>query len=249
MTPPHVMARVQTSPVGAVLYDGSGGLDRVPEEWFEAAFWRGRGAVLAEAPGRGAVLFVRHGEEIWALRHYLRGGLVARFVEDHYFWLGLERTRAFREWRLLAELCERGLPVPRPVAARVQRRGLSYRSDLITAYLPNTRSLASVMSDAEPSAERWLDIGRMLRRFHDHGVQHPDLTAHNILLGADNKVFLVDFDNCRLRRPGPWSERGLSRLQRSLRKIALETGTSFDEQAWKVLESGYRGAPVHDERA
>jgi hypothetical protein len=31
-------------------------------------------------------------------------------------------------------------------------------------------------------------------------------------------------------------------LQRSLRKVALETGTQFDTEAWVALSRGYEGA-------
>ena len=95
--------RVVPTNDGALIYDG-----RLKEparpEWFDRAHWQQRGAVELETSGRGAVLIVAHGEETWVLRHYLRGGFVARFIEDHYLWLGAERTRAFREWRLLRKL-------------------------------------------------------------------------------------------------------------------------------------------------
>jgi 3-deoxy-D-manno-octulosonic acid kinase len=79
----------------------------------------------------------------------------------------------------------------------------------------------------------------MLRAVHDHGVDHPDLTAHNILLDPRGVVFLVDFDNANVRPPGRWRRAGVERLRRSLRKVALETGTEFDPAAWRELEAGY----------
>ena len=54
-------------------------------------------------------------------------------------------------------------------------------------------------------------------------------------------MFLVDFDNAKLRSPGSWQRAGLARLERSLRKVALETGTRFDEAGWQQLLSGYTG--------
>ncbi|HEX7079937.1 MAG TPA: 3-deoxy-D-manno-octulosonic acid kinase [Gammaproteobacteria bacterium] len=207
---------------------------------FDEAYWQREGRRLDERTGRGSVLVLDRGDEKWVLRHYRRGGIVARFIDDHYLWTGLERTRSFREWRLLARLHAAGLPAPRPVAARVRREGLIYRADIITAYLPDTRPLSALLHDGTPVAERWRSIGRMLRAFHDRGVDHPDLTAHNILLGADGRVFLVDFDNARLREPGGWRDAGLARLERSLRKVALETGTRFDAEGWRLLEEGYR---------
>ena len=60
----------------------------------------------------------------------------------------------------------------------------------------------------------------MVRAMHEHGVDHPDLTAHNILLDARGRLFLVDFDNAHLKPPGPWRRAGVERLKRSLRKVA-----------------------------
>jgi 3-deoxy-D-manno-octulosonic acid kinase len=224
-----------------VLYDAAaaGVTDAGVEHWFDREHWRDAGTPLSETTGRGAVVVVDHGAEKWVLRHYNRGGFVARFVEDHYVWTGLERTRAFREWRLLARLFALGLPVPRPVAARVARRGLLYRADIATRYLPGTRPLSAIL-DEDAGVDAWPAIGAMVRAFHDCGVDHPDLTAHNILLGPEGTVFLVDFDNARVRPPGRWQEAGLARLQRSLRKVALETGADFDSGGWRLLGEAYR---------
>ena len=210
-------------------------------DWFDPREWRRAGAVAIETSGRGEVLIVEHGGETWVLRHYRRGGLVARVIDDHYFWLGAERTRAFREWRLLRKLRAASLPVPNPVAAHVYRTGVIYTADIITSYLPGTRKLSWFIAQGRAPADGWRRIGAMIRAVHDHGVDHPDLTAHNVLLDDVGNTFLVDFDNAELKPPGPWQLQGLERFNRSLRKVALETGTDFDAGAWRELEAGYRG--------
>jgi 3-deoxy-D-manno-octulosonic acid kinase len=209
---------------------------------FDGDFVQRESRPLDERTGRGAVRVIDRGGEKWVLRHYHRGGAVARLVEDHYLWTGLDRARSFREWRLLAWLAGLGLPAPRPVAARVLRRGLAYQADIVTRYLPDTRPLSAFLDDGRPLDGLWRDIGRMVRAFHDQGVHHPDLTAHNILLDSSGRTFLVDFDNARLKPPGAWREAGIARLERSLRKVALETGSEFDQQGWRLLETGYRSA-------
>jgi 3-deoxy-D-manno-octulosonic acid kinase len=232
-------ANVVVTGADAVLYDAR--LTEPAEaSWFEHAHWRDSGAVALETAGRGSVLVVTRGAERWVLRHYHRGGLVARFIDDHYLWLGLERTRAFREWRLLRRLRDAGLPVPNPVAARVHRTGPIYTADILTTYLPDTRKLSAYLADGAAPAHCWAGIGRMVRSIHDHGVDHPDLTAHNILLDARGQLYLVDFDNARERASGAWQRQGVERLQRSLRKVALQTGTEFDSAAWAELEDAYR---------
>ena len=39
--------------------------------------------------------------------------------------------------------------------------------------------------------------------------------------------------------PGEWRRLGMERFNRSLRKVALETGTQFDPAAWAEIEAGY----------
>jgi 3-deoxy-D-manno-octulosonic acid kinase len=183
---------------------------------------------------------LEHGGETWVLRHYHRGGVVARFVYDHYLWTGLQRSRPFREWRLLARLHELGLPAPRPIAARVARQGPIYQADIVTSFISGTRPLSAFLRDGDVADDQWIGIGTMLSDFHRHGVDHPDVTAHNILL-AGRAAFLVDFDNAKLRPTGRWARAGLARLERSLRKVALETGTQFDARAWQLLSAAYGG--------
>jgi 3-deoxy-D-manno-octulosonic acid kinase len=211
--------------------------------WFDAAQWRRAGAVALETSGRGEVLIVAQGDETWVLRHYRRGGIVARFVDDHYLWLGEDRARAFREWRLLRKLRAAGLPVPNPVAAHLYRTGIIYTADIITSYLPQTRKLSWFIEQGRVPPDCWRRIGALIRSVHDHGVDHPDLTAHNILLDESGNEFLVDFDNAHEKALGPWRRAGLERFNRSLRKVALETGTDFDAAAWAEVEAGYAEPP------
>ena len=225
-----------------VLYD-SGRVTRISENWFQESYWRTEDKVVGEASGRGSVVFVRHDDHTWVLRHYHRGGFVGRFIRDRYLWRGIEQTRAFREWRLLSELSERNLPVPAPIAARVRRFGVSYTADLITEYLSNTRSFESILDDGDACLEQWEIIGRTLRRFHDQGVNHPDLNVRNILIDGEKRVYLIDFDKGEIRGAGSWRHSNLRRLKRSLRKVALETGTAFDSHGWRALQHGYQAAP------
>jgi 3-deoxy-D-manno-octulosonic acid kinase len=221
-----------------VIYDA----DRFQEcdpRWFDADYYRANGAALHSTTGRGGVLLLERPDETWVLRHYHRGGFVAKLVYDHYLWTGQDRNRAFREWRLLARMQSLGLPAPRPIAARVVRAGPLYQADIVTRLIPDTQPLSTVIRAATVVDEQWLAVGAMLRAFHRHGVDHPDLTAHNVLLGTRPSVFLVDFDNARLRPPGPWSRLGVARFERSLRKVALETGTEFDARAWQLVRHAY----------
>lgn len=225
---------------GAMLYDASC-CGQPDERLFERDRWRSQGALEESAGGRGTVAFIRDGERRWVLRHYRRGGLVAKLLGDNYLWTGADRTRAFREWRLLRELRAAGLPVPEPVAARYERSGLFYRADLITAELPTRRTLTHALSAGPLDPATWHAVGSCVGRLHARGVHHADLNAHNLLLGHDGTVYVLDFDRGRIRPRGAWEQAVLERLQRSLRKVtATMPAGRFDEAAWQDLLQGLK---------
>jgi 3-deoxy-D-manno-octulosonic acid kinase len=225
---------------GAMLYDASC-LGQPDPEVFDLEHWRARGALDAQPGGRGSIAFVHtlQGQR-WVLRHYHRGGMVANLLGDRYFWTGASRTRAFREWRLLRRLRDWGLRVPQPVAARYRRDGLCYRADLLTVELPVRRTLAQAVNEAALPDARWTAVGRAIGALHRHGVQHADLNAHNLLLGAaDDEVYVLDFDRGRIRSRGAWEARVLARLHRSLQKVTRELPAGrFVESNWRALLAG-----------
>jgi 3-deoxy-D-manno-octulosonic acid kinase len=227
---------------GAMLYDASR-CGQPDEGIFALESWRERGVLEETAGGRGTVAFVHDGSRRWVMRHYCRGGLAARLLDDRYLWTGADRTRAFREWRLLRELRASGLPVPAPVAARYQRSGPFYRADLITEELPTRRTLAGALASAPLAAARWRDVGQCIGRLHAHGVHHADLNAHNLLLGDDGTVYVLDFDRGRIRARGEWEQAVLERLQRSLRKVTASLPPDrFHEADWQALLLGLKDA-------
>lgn len=228
-------------------------------DWFNPQHWITRGAVIARHTGRGAAIGFECEGRRYLLRHYLRGGLIAALSAERYLWLGESRTRPLAELKLNLRLHADELPVPRPVAVRYAQSGLGYTADIITEYLPDTRTLAACLAEADLGLPTWAAIGRTIRRFHDWGLDHADLNAHNILLRGPDEVFLIDFDKARLRRhatlrteedallqsrhrhsPGLWADANLARLRRSL--DALEDGRAeqrFDDTQWQCLVTAW----------
>jgi len=236
------LERIATE-TGAILYDPSR-LDHPTPADFDPAALAAAGRVTGTATGRGSAWFVagRPGAAAAVLRHYRRGGWIARLVADRYLWHGEEATRAFRELRLLAALEALGLPAARPVAARYLRAGVGYRADLLTLEIPGARPLAARLGDGLSPA-LWRRIGATIRDFHEAGVRHADLNARNVLLDANEAVHLIDFDRGALAPAGPWRERNLERLRHSLLKLG--GGAAADPPGWAELLAGYR-APRSD---
>jgi 3-deoxy-D-manno-octulosonic acid kinase len=225
----------------AMLYDASR-MDQPGFDAFERGYWRGRGVLEEVSGGRGTVAFVHDADHRWVLRHYRRGGFVARFVDDAYLYTGAARTRAHAEFRLLRRLREWNLPVPVPVAARYERAGLAYRADLITEELPTRLTLSRALESGPLEPTAWHAIGCCIARLHVRGVQHADLNANNLLLGADGAAYVLDFDRGRIRARGAWEGRVLARLHRSLAKVAsgLPAGR-FGDAEWRRLLDGVAG--------
>jgi 3-deoxy-D-manno-octulosonic acid kinase len=224
---------------GAMLYDASRARN-FNAAWFDPGYWGSRGELDGVARGRGTTHFVRGRDRRLVLRHYRRGGLISRLAADRYLWRGEEKTRPFEEWAITYRLHRAGLPVPAPIAARYVREGRTYRGDIITERLPTVGSLVECLSLGALSIVTWISVGRCIRRFHDFGVCHADLNAHNVLLSEDS-VYLVDFDRCQLRRAGLWRDANLVRLRRSLEKVTYGLPAErFSEADWHALLDGYR---------
>ncbi len=224
---------------GRMLYDTSRTSNFSPE-FFDPEYWRKHDAIDGTARGRGTTWFIRAGDAGFVLRHYRRGGLVAKISKDRYWFRSEMETRSFAEWFLTYHLHRAGLPVPAPIAARFRRDGMFYTADLITQRIENSESLAARLLQGPLSLTQWVAIGRCIRRFHDAGVYHADLNAHNVLLAPDS-VYIIDFDRGTLRKRGWWADTTLVRLYRSLEKVTLLAAPdSFTDQDWHTLLAGYR---------
>lgn len=226
-----------------MLYDPSQGgnfVAELRERAFDIDYWQTQQALRGAARGRGNTWFFNVGGRDHALRHYRRGGLIAKFSADRYLHLGLERARPVREFLLTQMLHAAGLPVPAVVAARVERRGVFYCGDLITQRLPDVATLAERLGKGDLTRECWHELGKMLARFHDFGLDHADLNAHNVLSDALGSWWLIDFDRGQRRQRGLWCDDNLVRLRRSILKISFNSGGVFGEHDWGALLAGYR---------
>lgn len=207
--------RVAGGGYGSILSDASIAR-QVEHGWFEPGHW-GDAAQPVDTGGRGGAWFVEGPFGHAVLRHYLRGGLVARLSRDLHLWRGSNRVRSFMEFRLLRELRRDGLPVPAPVAACYVRRGAFYRAAILVERLRGVRSLADLAAAGEAP---WQQAGELIARCHRGGLDHVDLNAHNILFGEDGQGWMIDLDRCRKRLPETgWRSRNLARLERSLLKL------------------------------
>ena len=189
--------------------------------WFDPAWWRQRDAVAAEFAGRGRTLAVEGSFGQGVLRIYQRGGLVRHLIRDRYLFLGQDRVRSFREWRVLRELWQAGFPVPEPLAAASRRTGPAYRAALLTKRIPGAVTLAERLARSPLAPHDWSRLGRTLSGFFEAGLRHADLNARNILVDPAGRFWVLDFDRAVLRRDPAEGSTMVLRLVRSLDKLGL----------------------------
>jgi len=237
------LARQTTESGQSVIVYDDDLISHIDASLFDPARWSDLAHVDGIGGGRGKVLFIENDDQQWVLRHYYRGGLARRISTDRFLWTGLQRTRSIREWELLEHMFRSALPVPRPVAARVERHGAVYTADLVTVRIPDVTTLSERLSRGAESAATWLSIGRMIARFHAAGICHADLNAHNIQIDVNNRLYLLDFDRGQaLPAPGDWMQQNLDRLNRSLRKLLGQGVIRFSDGDWTSFLDGYREA-------
>jgi len=222
------------------LYD-SAQIDSFSVQMLSASYWQQQNAVTGTAQGRGTTYFVQHQNKQWVLRHYYRGGLIGKLINDSYLFTGQQHTRAAQEFALLKAMSELGLPVPHPIAYRVERNGLLYRADLLTARICNAQDLVGILSKKTITPKLWFSIGKVIQAFHQHGIYHHDLNAHNILVDEHNKVWLIDFDRGQQLKPEKkWQQANLDRLLRSFHKEQRKLPTfHWQDNCWETLIEGY----------
>lgn len=218
----------------------------VTAAWFSPGFWEGRARPVTSG-GRGGAWFIETEPAGMVLRHYRRGGLMARLAEKTYLFTGFDQARSLAEFRLLGQLRSLDLPVPEAVAAIAWKyRLIWYRAAILVKRIPGAVTFSDCPRLGEVSI--WQLLGQVIRRFHDNGVDHVDLNCDNILV-AEKKIYLIDFDRCKLvpesdnEESSAWKLRNLERLHRSVRKRCPDLSPAQRENLWQHLLKAYHRQP------
>ncbi|MGR0277497.1 3-deoxy-D-manno-octulosonic acid kinase [Marinomonas dokdonensis] len=215
----------------------------VDANWFDANYWQQQNALKGTGFGRGAVWFIHNKHGDFVIRHYRRGGLIAKFNRQFFLYTGLQHTRPWQELHLLQTMQELGLPVPKPIGGLVERSCGFYRAKLITQVIPNAQDLFEVLKAGKSDSVDWFNLGQVIHKFHQNGIYHSDLNCHNIMIDKENKIWVIDFDKCQ-QRPitEQWMQENIARLERSLNKeTAKHPQFSVSQTQWQAFLEGYRG--------
>ena len=215
------------------------------QDLFDPKFLKKQQLIDKNVRGRGETVFFTINNTPLVLRHYYRGGLAAYISRDRYLWRGVKQTRAYRELVMLTSLSANNLPAPKPFAARIVHNGCFYQADIITHAVTDTETLTQRLQHSTIDDTVWGIIGKTIAQFHQKGIYHADLNAHNILLNSNNSVFIIDFDKAKFKdaNDSTWRQQNLQRLQRSIVKLRQNHAIHyFDENYWTKLEQSYYSA-------
>ena len=114
-------------------------------EWADslgAVLLSGEGCVAADAMGRGGLARFSYPGGTGLVRRYLRGGVIRHFIKDSF----LLENRPLRELTVHVHAYRQGLPVPAPLGAVWERRGVWYRGAFATREVEGCNLLEYIQS-------------------------------------------------------------------------------------------------------
>lgn len=200
---------------GALLEDLLEGFARVPAS-ARREYAHGRTPHFSYLPkGAGARVFVRRAS---------RGGLMGALLGGLYVGSG----RPLRELRAAESARAGGVNVPEPLAIVASRSfGPFHRLTVVSREIEGAEDLLSLVGRLSSARKRDLltRVADAMRRLHEAGVYHADLTLKNILV-AESGVYIIDLDKARLpgTRSGSFDVENLARLNRSVEKLLGDRG-------------------------
>lgn len=191
--------------------------------------------------GRGTAYALTTDKGVWLVRHYRRGGALARLLGDRYLRIG--SGRAWRELRVSSEARAAGVPTPEVVVAASYKSGLFARFDIAVAWIEGGVDLAAILfgrasPDVQGSVAR---AAALIETICSRGLRHVDLNLKNILITPAG-AYVLDLDRCRMS--GHTREQNASLMQRrfvrSLEKWESRTGISLPAPHRRALIEAFR---------
>ncbi len=154
------------------------------------------------------------------LRRFTHGGLLRALTGSRFG----DPARPFHELALSSALLARGIATPEVVGARARAAPAGgWLLDVLSLRIAGARDLESLLEGLRRGDPRPADFaaivrgaGAFVRRLHDAGLYHVDLTTKNLLVGEGPRFVVLDLDRSQLLEelPANSRERNLRRLLR-----------------------------------
>lgn len=218
-------------------FGSAGGLSRAQMEALAEHFREGPGNTEDDLEGRARM----PAEELpgvgrVVIKPYHRGGMLRRINRRTY--IGIGRSRGEAEFQLLEFVRRLGINAPEPVAF-ASRGHLLYHAWLVTRELPDVCSLSAKSLAAPREAAALIPrIAEQIRRLVGGGIHHVDLHPGNVLVDAEDRIYIIDFDKAKTRREpqARLSRRYCRRWRRAVAKHGLPA--ELDTRLQKELAEG-----------
>ena len=127
------------------------------------------------------------------VKEYKRGGMISFFNKKTYINFRGE-IRSKREFEMLFMAKKAGVDVPFPLAY-VSRGNLFYRAWLITEQISKCQSFAEIaVQNRKRAIKIFPEISTSIKKLIINRIYHVDLHPGNVLIDADNKNYIIDFD-------------------------------------------------------
>ena len=122
-------------------------------------------------------------------------------------WLGkpamlkLRKPKGYRNPDLDNRLTKSRMAVEARALSRLQKRNfpspslfyVDHQDSLIIISEIEGFPLFEVMANGNLGEDALSRVGGIIRRLHENGVSHGDLTTHNIMIDPSGEIFLIDF--------------------------------------------------------
>ena len=144
--------------------------------------------------GRGTVksIYVPEAGNV-IIKQYKRGGLISCFNKRTYLKFR-GQTRAEKEFEMLFMAEKAGVNVPFPLAY-VSRGNLFYRAWLVTKEINQCQNFAEIAVQNKKRAMKiFPEISLNIKKLIRNRIYHVDLHPGNVLIDADDKNYIIDFD-------------------------------------------------------
>ena len=176
------------------------------------------------------------------VRRAAHGGLFGRLAGNVYAGV----SRPLRELRAAQVARGAGVNVAEPLAVLATHAwGPFYRLTIVSREVEDASNLLALRSALTAAMKRELivRVADEMRRLHEAGVYHADLTLKNILVHGSS-VTIIDLDKARLmgQRDEPMDIHNLSRFNRSVVKLLGRSGLVTRTDKLRFLRSYLRGS-------
>lgn len=170
-----------------------------------------------------------------------------RYVYDLWrwkksFWRGYFRSDGWKTFGLLTELYKAGLPVPRPLAVEVDKRGVFGGSRMLTYRIADAEVLSEVLKTRAIPDFIWEQVGALLRQLHDLKVSLKGLCVDDFVLNGQGKLFMRRVQKLARNdsKKTAWKQSELQSLLTSILSLRESSNTCFfDDSDWLAVTQAY----------